>query len=590
MKIITDKPEELWKLYAEGREYKSRLNLFRTVTINERFYAGDQWHGLEAPDIDKPVVNIIRQKINYMAATITRDDVAIDLSPSLPSQEEERYLNCVQNELKRCREQNDMQSLNRDAVRDAGVDGDVCLYHYWDETVKTGQNIDGDVRMHLIENTRCIFGNPTCRDVQRQPYVQIIMRDFVEDVIDEAVAEGMPEDEARDLIRPDADYDETEQMFDKLVTKVMTFYRKEGTVHCVISTAKAIIRDEWDTGLYLYPLAWFSWQRSRNSYHGVSIVTELVPTQIYVNKMVANYLRCTSMYAWPKIIFNGAKIEKWDSRIGQNIKVMGSPQDAYAAIFPGTGASADVASVLDWIIARTNEASGANDAAMGRVDSDNTSAIIAAQQANTIPLDLVQRAFYAFQEQSIRITLDMLRARAGTRFVEYNEEDYAAAQQPLIPGAGGEQGMLPKQLVDPALDSGSVPDGALPPAGTRQIDFAHLGDIAWQLDVSVGAGSWFSEAIRNQTLSNHVQNGLITRLEYFERVSDDVIPNKQGIIDRIKEEMAAAQQQPTDLNDTPPTTGGTATNLAAQTGTPDIGEPGPVGQAKRYIAKVEQAV
>lgn len=606
MRIDTKDSRALWALYSEGGTYNNRINLYRTVDTNEAFYAGDQWRGLNAPDIDKPIVNIIRQPINYMAATIVADDVAIDLSPSIPNAEDERYLESVKNEVERIREQNDQETLSRECIRNAAVDGDTCLYHYWDTTVKTGQNSDGDVRMHLIENTNCIFGNPANRDPQAQPYIIIVMRDYIEDVIDEAVSNGMSEEDARDNIKPDTGYAETDQTFDKLVTKLLTFFRKDGTIHAVISTAKAIIRDEWDTKLTLYPVSWFSWQRSRNSYHGVSIVTELVPTQIYVNKMVANYLRCTSMYAWPKIIYNRARFPKgWNNKVGVNIEVDGNPSDAYAAIFPGTGASADVANVLDWIMSRTKEASGANDAALGQMKSDNTSAIIAMQEANTVPLDLVQRGFYAFQEQSIRITLDMLRAYAGTRYVELTPDEVAeknALAQPATNtyndmGIGyetaptdeeammGAYADLPNELSSPVVDTadtiGTEMDVANAPEGTKPIDFSKLGDIAWNLKVSVGAGSYFSEALRNTTLSNLVQMGLLDAIDYYKRIPDKFVPNKQELIDKLEEQQAMAPQTGNSYG------GG---ELTAEEGTPDIGESMPIKQAKNYIQGMRPSI
>lgn len=595
MRIDTKDPRELWQLYEEGRGYKSYIHLFRTVDINERFYAGEQWYGLNAPDIDKPIANIIRQPVNYMAATIAQGGIAIDIAPSLPSAEDERFLDSVKAEVERVLEQCDGDTLNREAIRNAAVDGDACVYLYWDSTVKTGQQADGDIRMQTVENTRVIFGNPTCHDPQRQPYIQIVMRDYIEDVIDEAVANGMSESRARDEIRADGDYDGSNSGFDKLVTKLLTFYRKDGTIHAVISTERTIIREEWDTELTLYPIAWFSWQRSRSSYHGVSIVTELVPTQIAVNKMLAAYLRCTMLYAWPKVIYNAAIFPHgWDNRIGANIKVNGNPNDAYAAMLPGTGATMDVTNALDWIMARAKEASGANDASLGQINSDNTSAIIAAQEANTIPLDVVQRSFYAFFEQIIRIVIDMLAAYAGVRYVPLTDDEIAQQQAQQMPMTdtygdiggdyyaedGGEMmtaaPQMPDKLYSPVLDSaasiGTPMDIANAPDQTKVVDFSRLRDMAWNLTVSVGTGSYFSEAIRNTTLSNLLQMGVIDELQYFERVDDKFVPNKQGIIDALKEQQAAM----------PPDMGGGA--VVPEAGDPDaIADPGSVQAAKNYI-------
>ena len=596
MKIKTGDPRALWELYESGRTYNSQINLYNTVEINEAFYLGDQWHGLNAPDIDKPVFNQIRQTINYNVATIVSDDVSIALSPSIPSSEDERYLNCVAKEVDRVREQMDMETVNRESLRNAAVDGDTAIYLYWDNDIKTGQPTKGDIRCQLIENTNCIFGNPHDYRVQEQPYIIIVLRRFLEDVIDEAVSNGMSETDARDKIKADDDSNQGEAFSSdtKLVTELITLYRKaaeegaEPTIHAVISTQNVIIREEWDLKYNLYPVAWMNWLRSRRSYHGVSIVSEMIPAQIQLNKLIANYLRCTSMYAWQKVVYNRAKIRKWDNRIGVNIAVDGNPADAYAVLVPGAGASADVTNALEWIKSNIKESSGANDAALGQMKSDNTSAIIAMQEANTVPLDLQRRGYYSFQEQIVRIILDMLRVNAGTRYIGYDEEDYAEAQQPLVPAAEGDMSALPRQLASPALDSadtiGTSTDIANAPKGTRPIDFSKLGDMAWKLKVDIGAGSYYSEAIRQRTLDNLRQMEVLDNVQYLERVSDKYIPDRETLIEEIKEQQAQAPALPPDGSFTG---GGTATDPYADEGLDDSVSR---RQAKSYIQGLRQGL
>lgn len=599
MKIKTGDPHALWELYESGRTYNSQINLYNTVDINEAFYLGDQWHGLNAPDIDKPVFNQIRQTINYNVATIVSDDVSIALSPSIPSSEDERYLNCVAKEVDRVREQMDMETVNRESLRNAAVDGDTAIYLYWDNDIKTGQPTKGDIRCQLIENTNCIFGNPHDYRVQEQPYIIIVLRRFLEDVIDEAVQNGMSETDARDKIKADDDSNqgETYSSDTKLVTELITLYRKtaeegaEPTIHAVISTQNVIIREEWDLKYGLYPVAWMNWLRSRRSYHGVSIVSEMIPAQIQLNKLIANYLRCTSMYAWQKVVYNRAKIRKWDNRIGVNIAVDGNPADAYAVLVPGAGASADVTNALEWIKSNIKESSGANDAALGQMKSDNTSAIIAMQEANTVPLDLQRRGYYSFQEQIVRIILDMLRVNAGTRYIGYDEEDYAGMQQPLIPDAGGMTGdmsQLPAELSSPVLDSadtiGTPTDIANAPEGTRPIDFAKLGDMAWKLKVDIGAGSYYSEAIRQRTLDNLRQMDVLDNVQYLERVSDKYIPDRETLIEEIKEQQAQAPALPPDGSFTG---GGTTSDPYADEGFDDSVRS---RQAKSYIQGLRQGL
>ena len=57
MKIKTT-PQEIWDEYKKGETYNSSIDLYDTVEKNQRFYHGDQWYEVNAPDLNKPVFNI----------------------------------------------------------------------------------------------------------------------------------------------------------------------------------------------------------------------------------------------------------------------------------------------------------------------------------------------------------------------------------------------------------------------------------------------------------------------------------------------------------------------------------------------------
>ena len=62
----------------------------------------------------------------------------------------------------------------REYTRNAAVDGDGCMYTYWDDTAETGQASKGAIRTEVLMNTQVLFGNPNNRDVQSQPYIILI--------------------------------------------------------------------------------------------------------------------------------------------------------------------------------------------------------------------------------------------------------------------------------------------------------------------------------------------------------------------------------------------------------------------------------
>lgn len=70
-------------------------------------------------------------------------------------------------------EQNKLGKQTREFMRNAAVDGDACIYVWFDPDAETGQTAKGTIRTEILENTRVSFGNPTNRDVQSQPYLLI---------------------------------------------------------------------------------------------------------------------------------------------------------------------------------------------------------------------------------------------------------------------------------------------------------------------------------------------------------------------------------------------------------------------------------
>ncbi|MFA5675416.1 MAG: hypothetical protein WDA65_02740, partial [Christensenellales bacterium] len=62
---------EAWREYEQGVDYKTRIGLYRTADVNERFYAGDQWAGIPHEGLPAPVVNFIRYASAWKIAAIT---------------------------------------------------------------------------------------------------------------------------------------------------------------------------------------------------------------------------------------------------------------------------------------------------------------------------------------------------------------------------------------------------------------------------------------------------------------------------------------------------------------------------------------
>ena len=84
-----------------------------------------------------------------------------------------------------------------------------------------------------------------------------------------------------------------------------------------------------------------------------------------------------------------------------------------------------------------------------------------------------------------------------------------------------------------------------PDSVPMDFDFGILKELPFLLKLDVGASSYYSEIASMQTLDNMLMAGLISPVQYLERVPDSYVPAKTALIAELrqKEQEAAMMQQ-----------------------------------------------
>ena len=72
--------QEIWQEYEYALQYNDTIGLESRVEKNENFFLGKQWEGVNAPDLDKPVFNILKRVVNYFIAMLVSDNIGVGLS------------------------------------------------------------------------------------------------------------------------------------------------------------------------------------------------------------------------------------------------------------------------------------------------------------------------------------------------------------------------------------------------------------------------------------------------------------------------------------------------------------------------------
>ena len=503
---IKKTPQEIWAEFEECNNYNQSIRLSETVKKNEDFFSGKQWEGVNAPDLEKPVLNFLRRVVTYFISMIVSDDVAVSVTPFFQTGENELAAKILSAEVERVIERTGAKALHRDALRDAAVDGDGCFYLYFDPEAETGQTARGEICIETVDNTKVLFGNPYVSQVQKQPYLLLVRRDSCRTVRERAEAHGMDPK----LIVPDNAqryYGEDKTSAQELVTCVLKLWRdpQSKTIRFLETTQGALVRPETDTGYQLYPVAFLPWEKAKGSYHGISPITGLIPNQICVNKLWAMAMQHQKLMAFPKVFYDNTKIKSWNNRVGQAVAVAGNPNDAVASAFRAPDMSGQVLDLVERTISMTRDFMGASDAALGNIKPDNTSAIIAVQKASSAPLELQRLAFYQFVEDYVRVLIDMIRVHYGVRLVSLELEN-----------------------------------------GTEAVafDFSSVDYDGMQMKVDVGSSAYWSELMQIQTMDNLFQKGIIAdAVTYLEGIPDTYLKNKNKILSQLRQRQAQMQTQ-----------------------------------------------
>ena len=499
--------------YEAGKEYKRKIGLYSTVRTNERFYRGDQWYGTSAEDLPKPVFNIVRRIADYLICSVASSDISIRYtSEDIPFFEKkadaEALGRCIEGINKNAAyrwEKNGMKRKIYDALTDAAVSGDGVFFCYWDEGAKGSQEFSGDIATEVIDNVNLFVADVNVPDIQSQEYVILAGRKSASSLRQEAREHGVAEEYVKKIL-PDAaegngagDLSEIELECEgcEKATYIIKFWREDGKVVFEKSTRDCVIFRA-ATECRLYPIAYFNWYPTKNSFHGTSPITSLVPNQKYLNRAYALAMKHMTDTAFSKVVYDKSRIPEWSNAVGEAIAAVGGGNISDAVSVVGTGIMQE--HYLDLIsdtVNTTKDLMGATESALGDEKAQNTSAILALQETSRIPLEQTRSAFHKCLEDLANIWADMMCA-------------YYPSERLLV----------------------SDEDGELK---TYSVDFSALKSAALCARIDIAEISPYSAAGAQSMLDKLLDSGYITPSEYLRRIPSGLIPDREALIEKLKE-------------------------------------------------------
>lgn len=511
-----------WQLYEAGKKYNQNVlgadrNYYDVIDTNIAFASGDQWRNVKGDGLPKPVFNIIKRVKQFKIASLKSDNIAINLTPMEYRQSDEdeqmqqniHYTDLANAEIKNILENINFDSKSRELLSDGFDTGDFCLHWYFDTSKKPFKNrpeIVGSINAEIIDSTNIMFGNPNCREVERQPYIIIIGRDFVKNLQEERKKEKSRGIDKNSTIQEDSDTQYMAGDNGKIEMEaddygkalyIIKYYKKNGVVYANKSVKNAYIYKEKEIGTEYYPVAFNNWEHVKGCYHGRAETTGIIPNQIAINKMFAMVIYHLMLTAFPTAVYDADKVEYWTNEIGAQIPLRnlnGVPVKNVAGYLEPATMSAQIISVIELAMQYTKDTLGVGDASLGNVTMNNASALIAVQKSNAVPLENVKANLYEFVEDCGRIIVDMISAKYGIRPVVIQDDQ---------------------------------------DRNVEDFDFGLLKGMWLNIKADVGAASYFSEVASIQTLDNLLNAQRIEFIDYLKRIPDELIPQKQELINSL---------------------------------------------------------
>lgn len=559
--------KQIYDDYKEARSYKNNIGskgIYEQGKKNERFMLGDQWHDADIGDIPKVVMNIIKQIGDFKVSNIISnpctaiyefDGVPTHLeaqrTPDIDALTEtmrgvnnpqsaaqpvsfEAEHNAVSTALtshfrsiyERCK----MDKLNQTGVRKAYVHGAYVLYSYFNPNLKTGIYADegrktavkGDIEAEILDIENVYFGNPHQCDVQKQPWIIITQRKALDDIkremgengISKADIEGIKADDENNDV---GNYNHSSNDKKKFATLITRFWRDGETIKAIQCVESAIVKKEWDTGISQYPVCLFNWDETDNCIYGHSEITELIPNQVAINRMVSLEILSEMMMGMPKIIYDSTAISQEITNDPGQIISVENGADVRGAVYYLNPAqiSPNWNRVQQNLIDNTKSISGATAVALGDVRPENTSAIVALREAANQPLQPILNRYYFFIEDVARLWGEMILKKYGKRMLRVS--------------SGGKVSYIP-------------------------FDADKYKDLMLTAHIEVGPSTLWATSTVISTLDNLLQLQAIDIVQFLERVPEGIIPKKQELINEIRtnrdaqaqaqaQQMSAQQQQ-----------------------------------------------
>ena len=275
------------------------------------------------------------------------------------------------------------------------------------------------------------------------------------------------------------------------------------------STRDCVIR-RGQTDCRLYPIAYLNWIPRKNSFHGESPISSLIPNQKFINRAYAMVMKHMTDTAFSKIVYDKSKIPEWSNEVGEAIAAFGGGNIADSVSVVGVGEmQSGYMELIESAVELTKELMGATDSALGNLEANNTSAILALQETSRIPLEQIRSAYYRLIEDIANIWADMMCA------------------------------YYPSERLLPCYSKGELT--------AKKIEFSSIKNDVLCAEAEVSELSRYSSVSGQNMLDRLLDGGYISADEYVKRLPLGAVIDRDGLLELLEQKKATKTEESEEI-------------------------------------------
>jgi hypothetical protein len=236
-----DNITSMWRDYERGKRFLESKGLTTAIPRYVAFYEGDQWaKPTEATKtMPRPVFNFIKMIVDNKVSNIVGSPVKLNFiaeNNKVATQKFTRFAHFILKEM-------GMENIDYEAILTDRKKGTFVKHYYWSEEAhgKKGK-FEGGLRCQLIDPLNVYVADPNEKDIQKQKWIMIAVREEVSKV------KKMADKKYHDKICSDeleSPYGNKRELEDsELVTVLTKYFKKDGEVYYERSTKYTPLKDE----------------------------------------------------------------------------------------------------------------------------------------------------------------------------------------------------------------------------------------------------------------------------------------------------------------------------------------------------------